>query len=389
MYLYFLGSNHQLSLAELESLLGYRNISFFDESSGIVESNSKLNLKRLGGVIKIAEVITKLNIDANLEDELPHLIAELNLNQRNKLNLGISVYGKKMPPPAISKLAFSIKHAMKQNLSLRIIPNKNQDLGSAQLAHLKLGSGGLELNLIFKKSNIYVASTLESQNLKNYTLRDYGRPARDARVGMLPPKLAQIMLNLSVEDEKSGTVLDPFCGTGVLLQEAALAGFDFIGSDIEPRMVEMTLTNLEFINYKFKLELSPQQLKNRVLVADATSGKWSNPNFVVSEVFLGRPLTKLPASENLKEIIEAVNTITKKFLLNLKSQIKNEARICLAVPAWRNGNKFIDLPLIDQLEVLGYNRLSLKLVTDSNLLYFRKDSIVARRILLLKLKENC
>lgn len=78
---------------------------------------------------------------------------------------------------------------MKQNLSLRIIPNKNQDLGSAQLAHLKLGSGGLELNLIFKKSNIYVASTLESQNLKNYTLRDYGRPARDARVGMLPQSL--------------------------------------------------------------------------------------------------------------------------------------------------------------------------------------------------------
>lgn len=73
-------------------------------------------------------------------------------------------------------------------------------------------------------------------------MRDYGRPARDARVGMLPPKLAQIMLNLSVKDEKSGTVLDPFCGTGVLLQEAALAGFDFIGSDIEPRMVEMTLT---------------------------------------------------------------------------------------------------------------------------------------------------
>jgi tRNA G10 N-methylase Trm11 len=383
MYLYFLGSNPALSLAELESLLGHKNIGFINQSNNIIESDSELSLKRLGGVVKIAKIITKLNIDADLENELARIVVELKPSDRNKLNLGISVFGKKMPPPTISKLAFKIKQRLKPTLNLRVVPNKNQELGSAQLAHLKLNSGGLELNLIFKKNSIYVASTVESQNLKNYTLRDYGRPARDAKVGMLPPKLAQIMLNLSLRDAKSGIVLDPFCGTGVVLQEAMFAGFNAIGTDIEPRMIEFSQTNLKWAKLKFKIN-SEYSLE----VGDATSTLWPKFNFVVSEVFLGRPLTKLPPRADLEEIIKTVNTITKKFLLNLKPQINNQVRLCLAVPSWRDGNKFIDLPLIDQLEVLGYNRLSLSLVTDDDLLYYRKDSIVARRILLLKIKEN-
>jgi tRNA (guanine10-N2)-dimethyltransferase len=49
------------------------------------------------------------------------------------------------------------------------------------------------------------------------------------------------------------TVLDPFCGTGGLLLEAGLMGMNVIGSDIDPRMVEGTHSNLKHFgvsNYK-------------------------------------------------------------------------------------------------------------------------------------------
>jgi hypothetical protein len=39
------------------------------------------------------------------------------------------------------------------------------------------------------------------QDIDAYAERDFERPMRDAFVGMLPPKLAQIMLNLAVGEE--------------------------------------------------------------------------------------------------------------------------------------------------------------------------------------------
>jgi tRNA G10 N-methylase Trm11 len=384
MYFYFLGSHPKLSMAELESVLGFEGLELIDTK--IAASNLPYNINFLGGTIKIAELVAEINIDDNLADNLHQIILKNSPKTEGKLNLGISVYGKKMPPPEITKLAFELKKSLKPKLNLRLAPNRAQALDTAQLIGLKLGRAGLELNLISKKNKILVALTREIQNLSSYTLRDYERPARDARVGMLPPKLTQMMINLATAGKPSAekVVLDPFCGTGVVLQEAMLAGFSAVGSDIEPRMIEFSRTNLEWVKLKFKIETD-----YNLMLGDATSTLWPKFNFVVSEVFLGRPLNKLPQKKDLDEIIENVNLITKKFLLNLRKQISdNNAAICLAVPAWRDGKKIIDLPLIDQLENLGYNKMSLKFVSGRDLIYFREDATVARRILLLKIKEK-
>ena len=384
MYFYFLGSHPKLSMAELESVLGFKGLELIDTK--IAASNLPYNINLLGGTIKIAELVAEINIDDNFADNLHQIILKNSPKTEGKLNLGISIYGKKMPPPEITKLAFELKKSLKPKLNLRLAPNRAQALDTAQLIGLKLGRAGLELNLIFKKNKILVALTREIQNLSSYTLRDYERPARDARVGMLPPKLTQMMINLATAGKPSAekVVLDPFCGTGVVLQEAMLAGFSTVGSDIEPRMIEFSRTNLEWIKLKFKIE-TDYNLK----LGDATSTLWPKFNFVVSEVFLGRPLNRLPQRKDLDEIIENVNLITKKFLLNLRKQVSdNNTTICLAVPAWRDGKKIIDLPLIDQLENLGYNKMSLKFVSGRDLIYFREDATVARRILLLKIKEK-
>ena len=75
------------------------------------------------------------------------------------------------------------------------------------------------------------------QNISAYAMRDQKRPKRDAFVGMLPPKLAQIMINLALGDQepKDKLLLDPFCGTGVLLQEALLMGLKVYGTDLSQK----------------------------------------------------------------------------------------------------------------------------------------------------------
>ena len=60
-------------------------------------------------------------------------------------------------------------------------------------------------------------------------------------VGMMPPKLVQMMINIALSTHQSTnqpTIYDPFCGLGTTLIEAANMGMTRIyGSDLSPEMV--------------------------------------------------------------------------------------------------------------------------------------------------------
>jgi tRNA G10 N-methylase Trm11 len=172
------------------------------------------------------------------------------------------------------------------------------------------------------------------------------------------------------------TILDPFCGTGVILQEAALMGYHAYGSDLEPRMVDFSKQNLEWLGKEARLEQG-----------DATAHQWQPPiDFVASEVYLGRPFTEKPNPEVLAQTVSDTNLIVKKFLQNVLGQIKPGARLCLAVPAWQTrNNEFKRLPLIDQISDLGYNLVKFE-HSGSPLIYYRPDQIVGRELLVITRK---
>jgi tRNA (guanine10-N2)-dimethyltransferase len=220
------------------------------------------------------------------------------------------------------------------------------------------------------------------QDIEGYAARDQARPYRDARVGMLPPKLAQTIINLgasSLEPTKQ-LLLDPFCGTGVVLQEAGLMGFDVYGTDINPRMVEYTIGNLHWLREKF--DVAGEYV--RIELGDATKHKWQKPiDIVACETFLGQPLMSLPNSEHLSKIIYEANLINHNFIKNLAPQLKSGTRICLAVPAWRGIHEFLHLPMLDHLTELGYNRVKFVHASKSDLIYHRENQVVARELVVL------
>ncbi|NIP34812.1 MAG: methyltransferase domain-containing protein, partial [Thermoplasmata archaeon] len=71
----------------------------------------------------------------------------------------------------------------------------------------------------------------------------------------LHPKYARAMVNLA-KVPLGGRILDPFCGTGGVLIEAALLGYEPLGSDIDPRMVEGSRRNLEAMGLQAGLEVA-------------------------------------------------------------------------------------------------------------------------------------
>jgi len=379
-----LGRQPALGIAELESLYGTENVKPFGSAALLNLDAAEVNFKRLGGTIKVARILTILPT-TQWREVLNYLVENipkhLEYVEPGKFTLGISVYGLAVNVPQINQGALAIKKAVKATARpVRIVPNKTLELNSAQVLHNKLTHrGAWELNLLKYGQQTILAQTLFVQDIGAYAARDQARPKRDARVGMLPPKLAQTLINLTCPDTKD-TVLDPFCGTGVVLQEAQLMGHSVVGTDLEPRMIEYSKDNMDWLRQQYPSIETGLFLA----VGDATSFKWPHFDVVAAEVFLGRPLTTLPDTEKLNAIIHDTDTILRKFLINLLPQVKTGRRICLAVPAWkRSQGGFHHLPLIDHLTEMGYNRVDFKHASPSELIYHRPDQTVARQLLVL------
>lgn len=404
--LIILGRQPELGLAELESLYGAQKITPAGTQAALVTVDPCfLAFDRLGGAVKFCKVLQVLETVEwkSVEQFLLRVAPEQSRRMpEGKMQLGLSAYDFSVDARQLLATGLALKKAIHQTgRTVRLIPNKEPALNTAQVNHNHLtGPNGWELVVVQDSNRTIIAQTVKVQDIESYTLRDRGRPKRDPRIGMLPPKLAQIIINLASgllpEDKTASTcetadgqpllrqklgrrVLDPFCGTGVLLQEALLIGYDTYGTDLDQRMIAYSKANLAWLDQRFDFAGSYY-----LEAGDATSHQWSQPvDLVASEAYLGRPFTAIPDSRLLDQTIAECNTIIKKFLQNLHGQIPAGTRICLAVPAWqtRLGN-FMHLPLVDQVKNLGYNRVSFEHVR-KGLLYYRPNQIVARELLII------
>lgn len=390
-----LGRQPALGLAELESLYGSGHVSSVSpQAAGLDLHAHDIAFDRLGGSTRLAHVLATLPTqDWNrIERELPKLAVELALTLPDgKIQLGLSSIGVRVTAAKLNALGLTLKKVLRSRVqrSVRVTPNPETELNTAQVLHNHLtGPTGIEFLLIATHDGkTIIARTTHVQDIDSYTIRDRSRPKRDARVGMLPPKLAQMLINLAASTTAPATdkiVLDPFCGTGVVLQEAMLMGYSVYGTDLETRMIDYTRANLDW------LIAHTNDLESEILLepGDATTYDWNpKPDFVAGETYLGRPFTVQPSLEVVAQTSSEVNLILKKFLSNIHGQLAPGTRLALAVPAWQIGqNRFKHLPLIDQIDHLGYNRVRFEHVRDEQLLYYREDQIVARQILVLTRK---
>ena len=397
-----LGRQPALGLAEVESLYGAEHISEVSDHVTALDINvDDIAFGRLGGSTRLGRVLATVptNLWKDTEKQLARSLVDIARTlPEGKLQLGISVYGIPITPQKLTATGLTLKKIVrgKTGRSLRLVPNTDLELNTAQVLHNHLtDTVGVEfLVCATADGKTIIAQTVAVQDIDSYTLRDRGRPRRDARVGMLPPKLAQIIINLavsSVDPSHRAVILDPFCGTGVILQEASLMGFDIYGTDLEPRMIEYTKANLTWLNTLPFHSVTPHGDDDTYFTleqGDATDHVWKpQPTFVACEAYLGRPFTATPAHDVLEQTVSDVNRILKQFLRNIHTQLPADGRLCVAVPAWQlQPNTFRHLPLLDSLEEIGYNRVSFEHVRDSDLLYYRDDQIVARELLVLRRK---
>jgi tRNA G10 N-methylase Trm11 len=206
---------------------------------------------------------------------------------------------------------------------------------------------------------------------------------------MLPPKLAQIMINLAVcsdEQSKKGEklVYDPFCGTGTVLMESLLMGHSAQGSDIQEVNIVGTNDNIEWLASEAGVDVAKV---SRVFELDATkisSADLKDVDCIVTEGFLGVPKQGNEESSALVKELEELGNLYYDFLKAVSSSVKvnNSIVVVLTLPVYRgNGdnsskNYFIE-NLVEKFGTLGYSVSAL--VPENKLGIRHKDSVLYKR----------
>ena len=390
-YVAIAGRQPLISLAEIQALydkaarLVGKKLVFFEINEDD-KKNISPDINRLGGSLKLGRFF-----DTDFS-KLAKFLATA--HPEGKITLGISDFSKQKKSGLAKQKSMELKRNLaKMGRSARVITSNEPEISSATAHHNQLGekAGCFEIFLIDRE--IYLS--LGTQNITAYTERDQARPARDAKVGMLPPKLAQILINLCGKLPEGARVLDPFCGTGVVLQEAAIMGYIPYGTDLNERMVEYSKKNLSWLfnernQKRFKILPDLIQKKDQIIesisVGDATNFTWEGEiDAVAFEGYLGAPMSKPPVDIKFKTEKAKCREIAMGFLKNITPQIKSGTPVAMALPAWlRENGKYAGLNILDEIQEMGYNFEKFQDLSQSDLLYYREGQIVAREIIVIR-----
>ncbi|MBQ3440908.1 hypothetical protein IJG27_01180 [Candidatus Saccharibacteria bacterium] len=404
MYLAVLGREPELSNAELEALFG--KIKPFSSNLSLFNSQTTPDINRLGGSLKLAKKLSEKPLDFLSKTE-------------GKITLGISDYSKNASKKSASSEAMKLKKILtRHDKSVRVVMGDSAVLPTATSLHNGLSGKNPKKCELIKVENDWFR-VIGIQDIDAYSRRDQGRPKRDAKVGMLPPKLAQILINLCGPLPEGSTILDPFCGTGVLLQEALLMGYSAYGTDMSERMIEYSKRNLGWLqklengrlegfrsaaargeapaahgdgpagrgpkNDHFQVSTNKRARRESTFllsVGDATNFQWKNIDAVACESYLGKPMSNTPSEIILKEQKQECGNIVLGFLKNLAPQIKKDTPVVIAIPAWlRENGSYSRLEILDQISDMRYN---VNNKSREGLFYYREGQIVARDIIILR-----
>lgn len=387
----------KLSVAEIVNFFPESNIIFSGSwvliLGNIEKSYLQENFYKLGWTIKIFE----LDFFANIED-IYESILETALNTEWKFKYSLNLFWEKSLK--LENILKKTKNLLKnKSISARYF-NKDdwKNLSSAQILGNSILKKWFDFNIINLWNIFYFGKTLEVQDIDSYSKRDFSKN-RDMQVGMLPPKLCQMMINIWKEskDCESKNVYDPFVWLGTVLIEALNMWIPKVfWSDLSEKMVDESRKNIsDFIsknwlkNISFKIEKL-----NAKFINESEILKKEKIDLIVTEWYLWEIMTKKNISlDRINKQKESLLSIYSKFFENL-AKVDFSWRIVICFPFWELNGKFIYFNEI--LEILNkfcvieniFKNSEINLSSKSgSLLYKREKQLVWREIFKLKIKK--
>ena len=361
------------------------------------------------------------------------IIKREKMGRTGKINFGISQYFGAAKKSEIYTLGLEVKRLLKGAHPARFIESRQEDALSS-IVSLKndLVGKGIEIGLFDTPAatpGVAAGVLVGLSDAEEWSERDYEKPAFDKYSGMMPHKLARAMVNIALAyanpkseilnpkeiknsnfenskivsdldirdlDFHRCAVVDPFCGSGNILMEAAMLWCDVIGSDISEKAVSDTKKNLEWLKEKmldsrstnlgfFKEDATSSELINilnsKILPA-GRHGKNLDSNMVlVTEPYLGEPKKFMPSQSAAAGEYRKVKDTYINFLKNIKKLDKKIEAVCIVFPlieTTENKRYSLYWESVDEIKSLGY------IEERPPLIYGRDYQVVKGEIVFLK-----
>lgn len=413
-FFFVLGHQPHLSLAELRMVLesegvdaeGFRMVG----EVALVRSRSPLNCSKLmgvlGGSVKAGSIVAHLS-EPNMESLWDCLqagpILEALAQSDKPVTLALSLYSnlseQQLPMSQRRDLIEEINKRGKKFLGERDVScrylvwagsRRAEPIATAQLVKTHTLESGAEICLIWGDRGLSVARTEAVQDLDAFAKRDMQKPCRRTTEGLLPPKLARLMVNFCHQPEDQ-LLLDPFCGSGVILLEALQLGLNFVASDIEQEACDASQANTHWL-YKQGQPL-PDPKKNAFYCCDArrlsTRIAPLSVDCIATEPYLGPPLKRPANPLEAAKILAGLRPLYVEALAELRILLRPGGRMCLILPRFAGPGKGYGLDIREEIELMGYRILNPLsgvggFAEQNHLIYGRHDQRVLREIWLLE-----
>ncbi|MCL5676143.1 MAG: methyltransferase domain-containing protein [Patescibacteria group bacterium] len=443
-YLFILGNASELAAEELRSVLKsslkFKEI-FSNQKVFHIETIADLDctalIDKLGGTVKIAKVEAKINKDVNIVKTVTSILDTSTYSSNACLpdrQEARSLKSSSRPPeadPNNNKITFGlswlsdnknidhfndiyhysreIKNILEQKgIKARfVLPKENKsELSSVVVEKQKIK----EVIVAGSRGNFILGTTLAVQNFQQWRKRDYERPKVLPEEGMLPPKIARMMVNIgfgkleTVSGEKT-TLLDPFCGMGTILAEGLLSGLTVFGSDNQKVAVESSRQNLEWLKKNFQFSQHNFQLFQEDAAHIFEKLEKNSIDLIVTEPYLGPMIEQVSGircqvlgdknvqfiTKNnkavtpgyIKRIIDGLERMYLGCLKDWHKILTNDGVIVIALPSYLiHSQEFFVKKVVDNSYKLGYS------IETGPLPYSREKAVVRRNIYVFRKITN-
>ncbi|MFW9898020.1 MAG: TRM11 family SAM-dependent methyltransferase [Candidatus Thorarchaeota archaeon] len=393
-FLFILGSNFRLSLAELDNVL--RNSQFkgrikdYSANIAVVEFNTLHSDKHyinklmelqflLGGCQKIAKIYDFINI-RDVHTAFPLKINKYKIVEkvRNKILIilekaiekifpklkkqsiffAISIYPNLFDDEYYSKVL--VKHFLpflnKEIMTILIekgakkslyyeYPEENIKSGNLNpiFPHhlIKYGlfnEDRAEIIFGFTEEGVYIGRTFTADDPNFKKIIDEQRPCKEFK-SSISPKLALIMLNFLnlFQERETKKILDPFVGNGTILLLTLIQDFQIYGADFDQVKVNNTLRNINWLCDDILEEPIPYFLEQRIKNIDIENlSNYFKPNFfdgVCTEPSLGPFYREKPYYIQAKNFIETeLKPLYDTTFREIYMVLKPKGRISITAP---------------------------------------------------------
>ncbi len=414
-YFFVLGRSLDLCRAEYNALISrFQPQNEFETGPVVIcSTEQEVPMQELlatsAGMVKAGAVVDWMNADSS-EEQIVFKLASLLKNrfpEGKKFAFGISIYGSKTHTFSSINLHKAVKSALSdEGRSSEFVLPDGQELSSVQLDKYHLVSEkGAELVLVYSRDSLIIGLTKAVQPFEEWSKVDFGRPSRDPKSGMLPPKVARMMIHAGLgayysvaRNDEAPLIYDPFCGSGTILTESLRLGCRTGGSDNSEKAVQDTLANVEWLlnsavyraqdgrESAFLPFKEAQIAKESVRVVQSDSAhvdKILQPksvDLIVTEPYLGPAFTEEPTPGKIDRIIKGLEKLYIGSLKSFHTVLDDKGILVFAEPEYFMHGKSFRVGIIDNCERFGYTSVR------QPILYKREKALVGRRIGILKKK---